>query len=62
MEMGNSLVKLSSNIPLGAIGGRGEAEQRGYLFPHLDCIREPELLWLTNAIQMMLGSLLQKIH
>ena len=24
------------------MGGRGEAEQRGYLFPHLDCIREPE--------------------
>ena len=34
----------SSNIPLGAVGGRGEAEQQGYLFPHLDCIREPELL------------------
>ena len=43
--MGNSLKNF-----LRAVGGRGEAEQQGYLFPHLDCIREPELLWLMNAI------------
>ena len=48
----------SSNIHLGTVGGKGEAEQRGYLFPHMDCIRKSELLWLMKPIQMMLGPLL----
>jgi hypothetical protein len=58
MEMWNSLTKLPLTSPLGTLGGRGDAEKLGYLFPHLDCIHEPELLWLMKAIQMMLRTLL----
>ena len=40
------------------MGGRGEAEQQGYLFPHLDCIRKLELLWLIEECASTFCSLM----